>query len=300
MSVEMITRLLGEGGMTAAEAILTWKLFGPLATHIGQKLPGLTDQGAANLKNVINFAVEKIGTAINEPGQVLPRVFRGAMSEAVFCDDRIAAEYLGGVLASSRVPLIGNKPEEPVVEEDDRGVVINSLIARLSSFQLRTHYILYHALRDLYEGVGPVNRLHAGVKMPGATFMVALTHNRTSACGEKLAAIVNHAFSGLYRESLIGDYEIFGADAENSFRFKPSEFGQELFMWGYGYGNLLTPHFFNPHLSFPISSDIYLPSEDIKLVVHDPEDSIQVKSYWYDPNWSEWCCRLTRPYFDLE
>ena len=75
---------------------------------------------------------------------VPPRVLKGIVNEGAFCEDSIAAEYLGGVLASSR----------GTGSRDDRGVVMNALIGRLSVYQLRTHYILYHIIKDLYDGTG--------------------------------------------------------------------------------------------------------------------------------------------------
>ncbi len=53
--------------------------------------------------------------------------------EAAFTDDELSADYLGGVLAASG-------------PDDDSGVPIIAQIGRLSSLQLRMHYVMYREL----------------------------------------------------------------------------------------------------------------------------------------------------------
>jgi translation elongation factor EF-G len=69
-------------------------------------------------------------------GQIPPRVLKEVLAEGYFCEDELQAMYLGGVLASSKGP----------VSRDDRAIAYCSLVNSLSSYQLRTHCILYSTL----------------------------------------------------------------------------------------------------------------------------------------------------------
>ena len=64
------------------------------------------------------------------------------LNEGPFCDDQVTAEYLGAVMASSR----------STVERDDRGAAFLSLLTRLSSYQIRAHYVLYQTVQVLFSG----------------------------------------------------------------------------------------------------------------------------------------------------
>ena len=66
------------------------------------------------------------------------------LNHPVFCDDELSAEYFGGVLASSR----------PGVSRDDRGSSFTALLGRLTTYQIRTHFIFYRVVRTLFVGTG--------------------------------------------------------------------------------------------------------------------------------------------------
>jgi len=215
----------------------------------------------SNLERVFRNATEKLGDKINEAGEVPPRVLRGIVNEGVFCEDGIAAGYLGGVLASSR----GDK------ERDDRGVVMNALISRLSVYQLRTHYIVYHVVKDLFDGTGMplddhLNPLRTMAQIPFVTYLVAMGfHDNEMALRpldsddrmRALHSIFEHTFFGLHKEGLIRQFEYcYGTDA--SFSFVPSHLGAELFMWAYGYGGEPTYRFFDPALKCDQNADVFL------------------------------------------
>lgn len=74
--------------------------------------------------------------AQGRPLQPNERVAFKVLSEGAFNDDALVADYLGGVLAASS-------------PDDDRGAAVVAVIGRLSSDQLRLHYVMYRALSRL-------------------------------------------------------------------------------------------------------------------------------------------------------
>lgn len=67
---------------------------------------------------------------LRRPGAVPPKVLKGIIGEAPFCDDELSAEYFGGVLASSRTG----------VSRNDRGAAFAALVGRLSAYEIRAHF----------------------------------------------------------------------------------------------------------------------------------------------------------------
>src|SRR5438552_761190 len=78
------------------------KLFGPTAEYFGQAGKGLAERGSENVARVVRSAVRRLGSAIDKPGVIPPRVLGPLLEEAVYCEDELVAEYLGGLLAASR------------------------------------------------------------------------------------------------------------------------------------------------------------------------------------------------------
>ena len=240
---------------------MAYKLLGPTAQYLGVKTRELTEKMVNNVERIFQDATEKLGDKINEAGEVPPRVLRGIVNEGAFCEDEIAAGYLGGVLASSRGEA----------GRDDRGVVMNALITRLSVYQLRTHYIVHHVIKDLLDGTtvplhDPVQHFRATAVMPYITYVVAMgfhcnemseMHADSDLRMRSVDAILEHTFFGLHKEGLIATFEYhYGKDA--SFSFAPSRLGIELFMWAYGYGGEPTYRFLDPALEFKQSDDVLL------------------------------------------
>ena len=95
-----------------------------------------------NLKRIFDKAKEKLGDKINEQGAVSPRVLKGIINEGSWSDDFLSVEYFSGVLASSKTGIL----------RDDRGVYFNALISGLSAYQLRMHYLFYHAIKREFNG----------------------------------------------------------------------------------------------------------------------------------------------------
>lgn len=127
---------------TAAEAAKTGgklllNLLGPVTEEMGKDL--LVRYKNKNVRRVVELAdVKRRG----REGSIPPRVAGTVFEAASFADDEFVAEYLSGVLASS------------ISEDgtDDRGVTWTSLVARMSSDQLKVHFSTYAAYRRLMKG----------------------------------------------------------------------------------------------------------------------------------------------------
>lgn len=116
------------------------KLLGPTADYLGGRVKGLVEKCDVNLAQVFAKAHKKLGDKINEPGVVSPRIVKQILDDAMFCEDEIASEYFGGVLASSRSK---NK-------RDDRGLHYLGTLKQLSVYEIRLHYVFYSLLRKSY------------------------------------------------------------------------------------------------------------------------------------------------------
>jgi hypothetical protein len=116
------------------------RVLGPTADLLGEGLRGWTENGRSNIARVFKRADERLTDKQRSSGSVPPKVLKAVIDEGAFCDDELAASYFGGVLASSKSE----------VGRDDRGAALAALVGRLSTYELRTHYLLYaHAQRRL-------------------------------------------------------------------------------------------------------------------------------------------------------
>lgn len=167
------------------------------------------------------------------------------------------AEYFGGVLASSLSE----------VSRDDRGASFASLVGRLTTYQIRAHYIFYNTVKTLFDGrtdVGLVsskyrNRLE--VFLPNDSFNTAMAFSDK----ENVSVILPSVMSGLARENLIEkDFEVIGGEKTarcggKGIVFCPTDLGAELFLWVHGKGNTPITEFFKPEHKFEFDSEIQLP-----------------------------------------
>jgi hypothetical protein len=132
---------IGAGLAVLGGRELLVKLLGPTADYLGTELRRFTERMDNNLRRVFVRAGEMAGPALNEPGQVPPRVLKEILQAAPFADDELTSEYFAGVLAASRSKE----------EQDDRGAVFVNLLSQLSTYDIRTHYLFYTALRRCYQ-----------------------------------------------------------------------------------------------------------------------------------------------------
>ena len=254
---------------------LLLKLLGPSVEFIGESWRSkLEDRARRNADRVGTRAIQKLGDRLNTAGSVPPRVLRAVLDEAPFCDDELSAEYVSGVLASSRT-------ESGL---DDRGVSLIATVSRLSSIALRAHYIWYTIFHRLYcgavpENTGPIDYVKLATYVPMEVFSAALDDQwRDDPSGWE------HALHSLAREDLIGTIA-YGRNEESqdlvkrhnvglalprghsSFVLYPTPAGIELYQWSVGRGGLTTLEFF---------SDAFEPVELPGIEIADGSLSIQI------------------------
>jgi hypothetical protein len=116
------------------------RVLGPTADYLGEGLKGWTEKRRENLGRIFGKADDRMTDEQRHRGSVPPKVLKSVLDDGSFCDDELAASYFGGVLASSKSE----------VTRDDRGATLAALVGRLSTYEIRTHYLLYaHAQRRL-------------------------------------------------------------------------------------------------------------------------------------------------------
>ena len=122
-------------------ADLARRVLGPTASYLGDEAKTWAKARVTNIRNIFESAVKKLRADGRAEGSVPPRILKSIIDDGSFCDDAIITEYFGGVLASSKSGI----------SRDDRGVTYLSLISRLSSYQVRAHYIIYQILKNLFQ-----------------------------------------------------------------------------------------------------------------------------------------------------
>jgi hypothetical protein len=213
------------------------RLLGPTVDYLGAGLHDLTQKRVENIARIItkaNRKAEQENAAAS--GLVPPRLIKNIFDDGSFTEDELTAEYLAGVLASSKSPN----------GRDDRGVALSSLVNRLAMYSLRTHYIVYTATRalllgsDVNLGLGQQVTEQARIYLPISTYAAAMDYEET----EHGYGATSHALYALSREQLIDDNFCLGSlqlmreEApqawEEGIIFAPSIPGVELYLWAHG------------------------------------------------------------------
>jgi len=254
------------------------KVIGPTLDDFGEDLRKWTARRKGNFKRIVENAWKKLGSKTEIYGQVNSRVLKGILSEGTFCDDELMAEYFGGVLASSRSDI----------SRDDRGASFVALIGRLTTYQIRAHYIFYNTLKILFDGRTDISvmsskyRNKLEVFFPNDSFNLAMEFTEK----EDVSVILPSVMSGLARESLIEkDFEVIGGEKTafcggNGLIFCPTDLGTELFLWVHGKNNIPVKDFLKPEHKFSVELNIPLPknykSVD-KVLEHHKELSKRIK-----------------------
>lgn len=227
----------GTGLMLAVGAKLVNDVCGPSAKYIGKELESYTKVGVANLQRVFEKAYKRLEMYGKKGGGVPPRVLKQVLQEGYFCEDELNAEYLGGILASSKGP----------VGRDDRAVTYAVLMSSLSSYQVRTHYLLYSCIlrseqRPWKETAAwLLRRFGITVAIEDEAYMHAMDFSEK----EAFAPIIEHVFTGLEKHGLcegglptISPDERVKSQPKSPFRFfYPTLAGTELFLSGLGAGD---------------------------------------------------------------
>lgn len=249
-------------------AQLAAKVLGPSAEYLGEGIRDVLAKRQTNTKRILENAEKKLGDKVSKPGQVPPRVIKEVIDEGSFCDDEVTLEYFGGVLASSRTDS----------SRDDRGVAMMKLISRLPTYQLRTHYLLYTAVRYLLSGSeinfgSSEDCRKAKTYIPIHTYLngMGLTQNEVS----KINTVQLHALAGLYREGLISDWRSAWKVADlglgdvvshPGLTFIPTTVGVELFLSAYGLADIHPSQFLQADINIKPMEGVEFDAEVCKIV----------------------------------
>ena len=244
-------------GSALGGARIIEKILGPTAEYIGAGVKNWTERRVNNVVNIFLKAEKKLGDRIEEPGSIPPRVLKVVLDEGSFCNDSLVAEYFGGVLASSRSQ----------VDRDDRGASWSNLVARLSSYQVRSHFLIYRAIYDRFHGQDftftTVDRDKLLILLPFSSYQRSMEFSESEI--KQFNMLLSHSLFGLDKEGLIEkfafgapknlrtgmDKEGFHTPAEGGIRVTPSPLGAELFLWAHGHGNLGLPDLLHLELNIP-------------------------------------------------
>ncbi len=250
--IDPVTGLTILGGAFGGAKVLE-KILGPTSEYIGDQIKEWTKKKVENTSNIFKNAEKKLGDKIKNDGQVPPKVLKGILEDGAWCEEDLQVEYFGGALASSRSG----------VSRDDRGAYFVSLIARLTTYQLRTHYLFYHLIKKHFDGQDinindGNNWRNLEIFLPFETFYHAMDFTEDEA--NDWSNILSHAVWGLNKEELLTGFSWGPKDhVQKKFKladtdgiiFQPTKSGVELFMWAYGHGQDSVNNFFSSELIFP-------------------------------------------------
>jgi hypothetical protein len=260
---------------------LTLKLLGPTVNYLGSGLQAWSETRVENIRGIFSKAEQKVEmAALLESGAVPPRVLRGVLSEGSFVTDELFQDYFGGVLLSSHSE--GGR--------DDRAATYIELLSRLSTYQIRTHYVLYSAAQaacymlpevDLSDVAGRERVGDFFVRFPKFIFALDLSDDEM----DDLSAVLTHALVGLHREGLIGVHWHFSTDVDNvsaseagrgykfpcgGLVFGISMFGIELFAAAHGFSGEPARTFTEPTASFDAAMSTPVPRVSAERIADLP------------------------------
>ena len=230
VSLGVVTAYLAKDGVA--------KLLGPTADYLGEGLRDLTQRRFESISKMFSIASKKLGSKIEAPGQVPPRILKTVMNDASYFEDPLALEYFGGVLASSRT-------EDG---RDDRGARLMKIVDNLSTYQIRTHYLLYSTISSLFSNSGKQfgtqkDRGKLRAFLPTSGYVTSMNFSQEEWDNPQ---IMHHIWHGLYSDGLIEGEWLFGSRElikrkftnalEDGIICQPSSMGAELFLWAFGYG----------------------------------------------------------------
>jgi hypothetical protein len=183
-----------ETGQSLIKAVLL-----PSAELYGQHLKEILDEHlserrARNAQRILGKAARKLDPS--QSGYWPPRVVKEVFDDGSLTDDELSAEYLAGVLASSRSPH----------GRDNRGVALSTMVNRLSFYTLRMHYIFYTVVRKLLVGSGlqigiADEARKAQVFIPFSAYTEAMEFEE----GEDVDGAMQHALYALLQDDLVRD-----------------------------------------------------------------------------------------------
>lgn len=234
-----LTTLGIAGGIGYVGKDVVNKILGPTAEYLGQQLKEYAQKRLENTGKIFSNTEKKLGDKVDRPGQVPPKVLKTIINEGSYADDAVAVEYFGGVLASSRTE----------VGRDDRGARLAKMIDNLSAYQLRSHYLIYSTILELFSNSGNsfnTNESRRKMKLfiPSQDYFNAMDFTQQE---WNTGQMMNHILSGLAADGLIEDTWSSGSQdfLSRTVRGIPSDgtictpttLGVELLLWAFGYGD---------------------------------------------------------------
>jgi hypothetical protein len=254
------TALVVLGGVVGQDFLK--KLLGPAADYLGEQGKELTRKAVENLGRILTIARRKLGNRAEQPGSIPPRTVQKLLTDGSFIDDDVCAEYFGGVVASSRSQT----------GRDDRGTFFLDMIGRLSTYQIRAHYVFYSCLRQLYRApdcdLDNIQHCDAArVYIAEGAFKRAMDYQPS----EDAERLTSHVLWGLAKEQLIGHF--ISGSAELLRRMKssvpgdgivmtPTPVGAELFLWAHGRADLPLKALLDCDIDQSSLSSVILPDRD--------------------------------------
>jgi len=230
IGLSAVVAYLGKDGLN--------KLLGPTADYLGVSMKDFAQKRAENVGRIFGNAEKKLGDKINQSGQVPPKVLKTIIDEGSYCDDTVAVEYFGGVLASSRTEA----------GRDDRGARIGKILDGLSVYQIRSHYIVYTLVRKIFKDSGYLfnreDRHKMEIFIPWEIYTNAMQFDESE--NKQFISILNSTFFGLHKDDLIESFHYapietikkdFPEAKDGGLVISPSASGAELYLWGYGFGD---------------------------------------------------------------
>jgi hypothetical protein len=257
-------------GATAwASKDIVAKLLGPTADYLGGEIAGLTRKCNINISDIFDRATRKLGNKLDDHGQVNPRILKGILSDGAFTEDSLAAEYFGGVLASSRTQT----------KRDDRGLSLLAVIRDMSCYELRLHYICYHLVKQFYNGSNlKVQRRPDTEKL--LVFLPANVFDISMELGSGYSdpSIIHHSIHGLHRLTLIGNFYAYGGTnitikfpetPSGGVLLQPSAFGAELYLWAQGRSDIGIHRFLETDIEFEDLTDVVIPDGALRVILQN-------------------------------
>ena len=258
------TALVLAGGATASKDLLI-KLLGPTADYFGEGMKNHIQKSYDNINRICNHSIKLLGPKIETYGEVSPRILKNILSEGAFCEDELTSEYFGGVLASSRTSE----------SKDDRGLTYLAIVSNMSTYQIRTHYIFYSIIENLFKGQNLSCSIGEDCKKM-LVFLPWSVYSESMGIIDEDWLILSHSMVGLLRLDLIGNNYAYGskdiisskypeANSEGIL-FIPSAFGVELYLWVHGHSNIHVEFFLNNKIQFAKSELISIPNGAISTI----------------------------------
>ena len=256
---------LGIAALAYVNKDVVAKLLNPSAEYLGERLK---ESIRENLERIVANAERKRVNKSGVRGQIPPKVLKTIINEGAYSNDEVAGEYFGGVLASSTTEI----------DRDDRGDRLAKLIGNMSVYQLRSHYLIYSTISELFSNSGHSfdlsdNRAKMEFFMSFQDYTNAMEFTQQEWSNGQ---ILHHVLHGLDADGLVEHTWRFGDQESLKERFSgvpsagiicgPSALGAELLLWAFGYGD--------KGLNFLLTSDF---AGEIKNIPKSVPNAVAVK-----------------------